>query len=128
MQSPGGVRIWDRDRSARRRPVPVPRPPRRYRKHAMADTTRIGGAGLGRVRISLRSAFLLVGAIAAAALLLRVLSSSQRVIGWMLVAAAIAGLLHSLVVRLDRHMPRGVAVLIVMGGLLVSGGLAVYAL
>jgi predicted PurR-regulated permease PerM len=93
----------------------------------MADTTRIGGAGFGRVRISLRSAFLLVGAIAAAALLLRVLSSSQRVIGWMLMAAAIAGLLHSLVVRLDRHIPRGFAVLIVVVGLLGSVGLGVYA-
>ena len=91
----------------------------------MADSTRIAGP---RIRISLRSAFLLVGAIAVAALLLRVLASSQRVVGWMLMAAALAGLLHALVVVLDRHMPRGVAVLLVMVGLLVAGGLTVYAL
>jgi predicted PurR-regulated permease PerM len=94
----------------------------------MADATGIGSGTVGRVRISLRSAFLLVGAIAAAALLLRVLASSQRVLGWMLMAAAIAGLLHPLAVRLDRHIPRGFAVLIVVLGLLGSTGLGGYAL
>jgi len=99
----------------------------------MADTTRIGtgrsgNGGLARVRISLRSAFLLVGAIAAAALFLRVLASSQRVLGWILMAAAIAGLLHSLVVRLNRRIPRGLAVLIVVLGFLGSVGLGGYAL
>jgi predicted PurR-regulated permease PerM len=93
----------------------------------MADTTRIAG-GVTRVRISLRSAFLLVGAIAAAALLLRVLASSQRVIGWMLMAAVIAGLLHPLVSVLDRRIPRGVAVALVVLGTLVSVGVGTYAL
>jgi len=94
----------------------------------MADTTRMTAGALGRVRISLPSAFLVVGAIAAAALLLRVLASSQRVIGWMLMAAVIAGLVHPLVVRLDRHIPRAFAVLIVVLGLLGSAGLVGYAL
>ena len=94
----------------------------------MADTTRIGIGTLARVRISLRSAFLLVGALAAAALLLRVLASSQRVIGWMLMAAALAGLLHALVVLLDRRIPRGFAVVIVVLGLLGSAGVTGYAL
>jgi predicted PurR-regulated permease PerM len=89
----------------------------------MADTTRIIG-----VRISLRSAFLLVSALAASVVLLRVLDSSQRVIGWMLMASALAALLHPFVVRLDRHMPRGVAVLIVVVGALGSIGLVGYAL
>jgi predicted PurR-regulated permease PerM len=94
----------------------------------MADTTRIGDGRTAGLRISLRSAFLLVGAIAASALLLRVLSSSQRVIGWMLVAAAVAGLLHPLVVRLDRYIPRGFAVLIVVLVLLGSVGVSGYVL
>jgi len=89
----------------------------------MAESTRIVG-----VRISLRSAFLLVGALAASVLVLHVLASSQRVIGWMLMAAALAGLLHPLVVRLDRHIPRALAVLVVVVGLLSSVGLAGYAL
>jgi predicted PurR-regulated permease PerM len=94
----------------------------------MADTTRIGDGPTPGLRVSLRSAFLLVGAIAASALLLRVLSSSQRVIGWMLVAAAVAGLLHPLVVRLDRYIPRGFAVLIVVLALLGSVGASGYLL
>jgi predicted PurR-regulated permease PerM len=89
----------------------------------MAETTRIT-----RVRISLRSAFLLLGAIAAAALALRVLASSARVVGWILMAAAVAGLLHPLVVALDRRIPRGAAVAAVVIGVLGSIGLAGYAL
>lgn len=49
-------------------------------------------------------------------LLLRVAVASQRVLGWMLVAAAIAGLLHPLVVRLATRIPHGVAVLAVVAG------------
>jgi predicted PurR-regulated permease PerM len=89
----------------------------------MADTTRIT-----RVRVSLRSALFLVGGLAVALVLLRVLASSQRVIGWMLMAAALAGLLHPLVLRLDRRVPRALAVLIIVIVTLGSAALAGYAL
>jgi predicted PurR-regulated permease PerM len=89
----------------------------------MAATT-----GTARVRISLRSAFLLVGAFAAATLALAMFASSRRVVGWMLMAAALAGLLHPLVGRLDRFMPRGLAVAIVVVGAFGSLGVAGYLL
>lgn len=56
--------------------------------------------------------------------LLRVAVASQRVLGWMLVAAAIAGLLHPLVVRVATRIPRGAAVLVVvLGSVATVGGL-----
>ena len=57
---------------------------------------------------------------------LAVLAAARRVIGWILVAAVIAGLLHPVVSHLERRMRRGLAVLIVMVGLLSSAGAAVY--
>jgi predicted PurR-regulated permease PerM len=44
---------------------------------------------------------------------MRVVAASQRVIGWVLAAAAITGLLHPYVALLARRIPRGLAVLIV---------------
>jgi predicted PurR-regulated permease PerM len=44
---------------------------------------------------------------------LRVVVASQRVIGWILAAAAIAMLLNPLVVLLSRRIPRGIAVAVV---------------
>lgn len=52
--------------------------------------------------------------------LLAMVAAAQRVIGWMLVAGTLAGLLHPLVAALERRIPRGVAVLVVMGGLVAA--------
>ncbi len=46
--------------------------------------------------------------------LLAVAAASKRVIGWILVAASLAGLLHPLVSLVARRMPRGVATALVM--------------
>jgi predicted PurR-regulated permease PerM len=72
------------------------------------------GARTPRVRLSLRSALALVFGLAATILLLRILHSSQRVIGWVLCAAAVAALAYPAVEWLARlrYVPRGVAVLI----------------
>ena len=53
--------------------------------------------------------------------LLGVLAASARVIGWILVAAALAGMLHPSVEALSRKLPRGVALAAVM---LTSVGIA----
>jgi predicted PurR-regulated permease PerM len=59
---------------------------------------------------------MLGGAVA----VLRVIVASQRVLGWILTAAVVAGLLHPLVALLERKMRRGFAVAIVV--LLTAGG------
>ena len=58
--------------------------------------------------------------------LLGVLASSRRVIGWIIVAATLAGLLHPLVSLLQRKMRRGLAVAIVMLGLVGAVALVGY--
>src|SRR5438445_2843791 len=50
-----------------------------------------------------------------------VIASSARVIGWLLAAAALAGLLHPAVERLAHHVPRAIALAIVV---LVTLGIA----
>jgi predicted PurR-regulated permease PerM len=67
-----------------------------------------------RLRISARSAVLAVAVLGLTLLLLRVLIAAQRPIGWILVAATLAGILSPGVARLDRVMPRGLAVALVM--------------
>lgn len=80
-----------------------------------------------RLRISNRSIVLAAILFAATLVSLRVLIAAGRVIGWMLVAAALAGLLHPLVSLLARRMRRGLAAIIVMiaaaslSGLVVRG-------
>lgn len=59
---------------------------------------------------------------------LRVIVSSQRVLGWILVAAVIAGLLHPLVAGAARRLPRGLAVLVVAGGTAATVGVVAYGL
>lgn len=59
---------------------------------------------------------------------LGLLAAARRVVGWILVAAVVAGLLHPIVTHLQRHMRRGLAVLIVMVGLLGSAATVVYTL
>jgi len=67
-----------------------------------------------RLRISARSAVASVAIFGATLALLAVVAASQRVIGWILVAATLAGLLHPLVALVARHMPRALATAIVM--------------
>lgn len=81
-----------------------------------------------RLRISPRSAILAVGVVGATLGLLAVVAAAQRVIGWLLVAATVAGLLHPLVSLLARHMPRAVATALVVVGLLATLGAVAYGL
>ena len=60
--------------------------------------------------------------------LLRVVAAAHRVLGWVLVAAAIAGLLHPFVVRLARVIPRGLAVLLTVGAGVAVAGVVGYGL
>lgn len=69
-----------------------------------------------------------VGLFGLTLVLLRMVAASQRVLGWMIAAGALAGLLHPIATRLDRRMPRGIAVLIVMTGTLGSIGVVGYGL
>src|SRR5688500_5960939 len=81
-----------------------------------------------RIRVSFRSALVMVGALFLSILLLAMLASSQRVLGWMAMAAALAGLLYPILGWLDARLPRAVAVLIVLVGLVGGSGLVVYLL
>jgi predicted PurR-regulated permease PerM len=56
----------------------------------------------------------------------RIVLASQRVIGWILAAAAIAALLNPIVVALSRRIPRGVAVAVVALGTIASVSLVAY--
>jgi predicted PurR-regulated permease PerM len=78
-----------------------------------------------RLRLSGRSIVLAVVLLGATLALLRVLAASGRVIGWVLAAATLAGLLYPLVQLLARRMPRWAALLLVM--LLVVGASAMVA-
>ena len=71
---------------------------------------------------------LTVAAFGVTLVLLRVLHTAQRVVGWILVAGVAAGLLHPIVSRLERHMRRGLAVALVMVLLVGSAGATVYGL
>ena len=74
-----------------------------------------------RLRFTPRSAVLAVVLFGVAFAALGVVSHSQRVIGWILAATALAGLLHPACERLRRFMPNGLAVMAVM---LLTIGLA----
>lgn len=76
-----------------------------------------------RWRISVRSLIVAVGVIAAVGAATSLVISSRRVLGWVIVAAALAALVFPLIERLDRIVPRGVAVLVV--ALLGIGGAGV---
>ena len=81
-----------------------------------------------RLRISPRSAVLSVAMFGATLALLAVVAAAQRVIGWILVAATLAGLLHPLVSLLARKMPRALATAIVMITLVGTVGAIGYGL
>ena len=93
----------------------------------MAPTPREPSAR-ERLRISPRSAVLSVAIFGATLALLAVIAAAQRVIGWILVAGTVAGLLHPLVSLLARKMPRGLATAIVMLTLVGSVGAIGYGL
>ncbi len=78
-----------------------------------------------RLRVTPRSAVMAVAMLGATVLLLRVVVASQRVLGWILTAAVVAGLLHPLVSVLERKMRRGFAVGLVV--LLTAGSAGVIA-
>lgn len=83
--------------------------------------------GPERLRVSNRSVALFVALVGLTLLVLRMVSAASRVIGWMLVAAAVAGLLHPLIRRLEaRGWKRGRAVLVVAFGALLLAGLTTY--
>ncbi|HEX2039353.1 MAG TPA: AI-2E family transporter [Acidimicrobiales bacterium] len=79
-----------------------------------------------RLRLTPRSAVLAVAMFGTTLALLRVIAASQRVLGWMLVAAAAAGLLHPLVTRVERRLPHGLAVAVVFVGAVVCLGVIAY--
>jgi predicted PurR-regulated permease PerM len=79
-----------------------------------------------RLRITPRSAVLAVAMFGAALAVVRVVMSSQRVIGWILAAAAVAGLLYPVVTLLARRMPKGIAVAIVGVATVGAVALVVY--
>lgn len=81
-----------------------------------------------RLRISPRSAVLSVAIFGATLALLAVVAAAQRVIGWILVAGAVAGLLHPVVSVLARRMPRAAATAIVMLTLVGAAGAIGYGL
>lgn len=67
-----------------------------------------------RLRITFRGALLAVFAFALASAVLGRIPASERVIGWSLAGAAIAALVYPAVELLNRRMPRGFAVSIVV--------------
>jgi predicted PurR-regulated permease PerM len=81
-----------------------------------------------RLRISPRSAVLSVAIFGATLALLAVVAAAQRVIGWILVACTLAGLLHPVVSLLARRVPRALATGIVMLTLVGTAGAIGYSL
>jgi predicted PurR-regulated permease PerM len=81
-----------------------------------------------RLRFTPRSVALAVALLGVTLAFLSVVAAAQRVIGWILVAGVIAGLLHPIVTSLARHMRRGLAALLAMLVLIGSTGAVVYGL
>ncbi|MDQ1711998.1 MAG: hypothetical protein QOE45_1448 [Frankiaceae bacterium] len=80
-----------------------------------------------RLRVSTRSVALFVALVGLTLVLIRMVAAAGRVIGWMLVAAAAAGLLDGIVRRLAmRGWPRGRAALLVAAGTLLVLGFVTY--
>lgn len=73
----------------------------------------VGAPSRRRLRISGRSIALAVAVVTLSLLVLRILSSAGRVIGWVLIASSTAALLYPIVERLSRRVPRGIAVAVV---------------
>ena len=67
-----------------------------------------------RLRFTPRSLVIAVGLFGVTLATLRLIASTTRVIGWVLAASTIAGLLFPVVARLSRWMPRAVAMVLVV--------------
>ncbi|HEV3402470.1 MAG TPA: AI-2E family transporter [Acidimicrobiales bacterium] len=94
----------------------------------MAEPDLRRPASRARLRLTPRSVVMAVGALGLTLALLRVIDASMRVIGWILVAGVLAGLLHPIVTRLQRHMRRGLAVGLVMVSIVGGAAAVVYSL
>ncbi|MCA1690846.1 MAG: AI-2E family transporter [Acidimicrobiales bacterium] len=94
----------------------------------MAEPDRRSRSPRARLRVSPRSVVLAVGTLGVTLVLLRVLNAAERVIGWILVAGVLAGLLHPIVTYLERRVRRGLAVLLVMLLLVGTAGAVIYGL
>lgn len=78
-----------------------------------------------RIRVSSRSVVIAVFVVAATLLALRILSSAERVIAWVLIASSTAALVSPAVAWVGRRIPRGLAVAAVaLAGLALIGGVA----
>ena len=85
-----------------------------------------GSQTLERLRLSPKSAVILVAMLGATLALMRLVVSSQRVLGWILTAAAVAALLQPAVSFFQRRMPRALAVALVVILTVGIGGVIVY--
>jgi predicted PurR-regulated permease PerM len=81
-----------------------------------------------RLRFTPRSVVRAVAIFGATVALLALFAASRRVLGWIVVAVIVAGLLHPIVAGLSRRMPRGLAVLAVVVGVLAGIGGVTWAL
>jgi predicted PurR-regulated permease PerM len=91
----------------------------------MADEARTPGAPAA-VRVSLRSALVVVVALALTALALEIARDALRVISWVLASIAVAAMVAPLIALMSRRMPRVLAVLIVVVAALASVGFVAY--
>ena len=82
---------------------------------------------LPRLRLSARSAVLAVALLGATLVVLRLVAASGRVLGWIVAAMLLAGLLHPAVAALDRRLRRGAALFLVVFGTLAVAGVIVWA-
>ena len=81
-----------------------------------------------RLRFTPRSLIIAVALFGATLALLRLVASATRVVGWVLAAATIAGLLYPFVARLSRRLPRALAIIVVLLVVLGSIGAVAYRL
>lgn len=79
-----------------------------------------------RLRLTARSAVVAVALFGLTLGLLGLLAASRRVLGWVLAAATIAGLLHPLVNLVGRRVRRGLAVAVVVMATLATVGVVAY--
>ncbi len=79
-----------------------------------------------RLRFSARSVLIAVAMLGATLAGLRLVAASARVLGWMVAAIAIAAMLQPLVALVGRLIPRALAVVLVVVGVLGFVGLVAY--
>jgi predicted PurR-regulated permease PerM len=82
---------------------------------------------LPRLRLSVRSAVTAVALLGATLAVLRLVAASGRVLGWIVAAMLLAGLLHPAVAALQGRVRRGVALLLVVASTLAVVGFVAWA-